>query len=404
MDPPVPSGRMRLPTPARAATAAGLMLAASVLLLAADLAVVQVAGDEADVVPFFVQTENATATGMRITNAGAHDTIRAFEMFGSSACGYAYGDPVHYPGNATTGEHGVIIIGSNLTAGIVTFYVVESVDTIKVLRGESVDTYVTSRRQGADYGIEVTPSNQSTAVSGMARTVVVHVDCEGGHVVALERLHGGNSRFAPDFTSGGLWQPPYDWYLDLPLNQGVDFLYVARADEQPDNETYLLLAQDLRRAGQFWTYAMQDATVFDGDGVLPDRLLRVAASLTLAGAVLFLALGLRAPAASVSPPPTDAAFALVAAGESHLRRLRQAWALVGALLVPILAAATYIVFAVAPFTAPTAGWDEWVGAVVVVLDAAAVALWAFAYLRAQRDLAAWQRSSKRMDDTDLDAL
>ena len=432
LDPSAPSGRMRLPSPARAATAAGILLATSVLLLAGDLTIVQMAGDEAEVVPFFLQTENFTVAGMRVTNAGSHDNIRAYEMFATGACGYAYRSPIvlsidtadNATSTASPGRANVTMrSGDGVTwrlpesfdyddyrvTGNVTFYVVESMHTPDLLRGLDVSTYEQSRREGIlpELTIELvnatenaTPSTTSTTTGGLhiQRIVRIHVNCQEDGTVLIERgpHPGTNVRFA--FSSS---EP---WLSDLPVHQGVDFLYVAQANEQPDNETYALLADSLQRGSESWIYSMRVATVFDDEGILPDRILRVGVIVTLAGAVALLALALRRPDAPLPPAPTDAALAVAAAGESHLLRLRRTWGLVGALLIPLLAAATYVVFAIVPFTAPTPAWNTSIAGFVLVLDAAVLALWALALLRAHRDLTAWRRVWTRLDAVDLDGL
>lgn len=403
---------MRLPTPARAATAAGILLATSVLLLAGDIAVVQIAGDEANVYPFFVQDANFTVAGMRITNAGGHDTVRAYEMFASSACGYAYPTQVRLvsvDGNGTWQTPA----GWNVTlrrtspgdtlswrdstrvTGNVTFVVVESLLTPDFLRGKDVATYVAHERAGRAPDLVVTTGNST---GNVVRYVQVHVNCQRDGTVVIERgAHPGTSiRYA--------YSSSEPWLAQLPRVQGLDFLYIARASEQPDNETYAVLAENLQRGGEFWTYSMREATVFDDAGIVPDRILRVGIAATLAGAVACLALALRREPVPLPPTPTDAAFAVAAAGQSHLLRLRQTWGLVGALLVPLLGAATYVLFAVVPFTAPTPMWDQTIGAIVLVLDAAVLVLWGLAWLRAHRDLVAWRNAWTRMDNVDLDAL
>lgn len=424
MDPTRPSRRMRLPIPARAATAAGILLATSVLLLAGDLTVVQMAGDEAHAVPFYVQTENFTVAGMRITNAGGGDLIQAYEMFGYAACGYTYRSPSlvpYVPGNNSTrlffqDSNGTAWTYGNVTdpfvrtavAGNVTFYVVESVNTPALLRGEDAATYRASHREAAPPEIHIVDINgtedgtdsdaqEDSVVVRRAVTIRVSVGCQTNGQITIERgPHPGvNVRYA--FSSS---EP---WLDDLPVHQGVDFLYVLRADEQPDNETYAALAESLRSGSEFWIYSMQHATVFDDEAIVPDRILRVGIVVTLVGALAFLALALRRSDRPLPPGPTDAAFALAAAGESHLLRLRRTWGLVGALLVPMLAAATYLLFNL-DYAPPSTDWYDGIGIAVLVLDAAVLALWGLALLRAHKDLTAWRAAWTRMEAVDLDAL
>lgn len=379
---------MRLPPPARSAALAGALLAAAALLLGADLLVVRASGHEAQFIPFTVHKDNATAVGMRITNAERHDLVSVQEMFSHAACGQA----VPYPRAGEPFPRPVI--------GTVTFAVLESKDTPGFLRGDPVPVYHIEVRTAPDpanltFDEGQTPAVliQSNATAIRHRIVIV---CTAVEPIEVRREREGG--YVP--VAYNVSEP---WRFDLPFAQGVDFVYVVRAEDQRDNETYELLAQDLQRGGESWYFWMQFGTVVDETGIVPDRILRIAMLTTLAGAFAFLGISLRRPAPTPVATHTDAALAVAAAGEQHLLRLHRTWTLVGALLVPLLAAATYSLWT-ARFTPPTRDWHETILWSALALDAALVLLWALTWRRVRADLAAWRKAWTRLDRTSLDDL
>lgn len=433
-----PWGDMRIPSPQKARTLAGALLAAAVLVLAADLLVVQVAGDNATTHPFLVETENSTAVGVRITNAGAGDAITAYEMLGAGACGSAYlpatRPPVILHNNTLpangTADGSRTVLRSNMAtgdghvnwtftlnrpigiAGNVTFYVVESAHTADLLRGLEVPTYVEDRRNpGSALTLTTTnvtdPANEtdladSTDWTGSShRIVIIRTYCNmSGGVLHIERVSsippGEGDRDGLHSTDPMLYQ--------LPEDGGVDFLYVVDRRDN-DNETYALLVAEMQRNAEVWSYIMREATVYDDAGVLPDSLLRGATALLVVAALGLLALSARKRAVTLAPTGTEAAMGLAAVGEAHLRRLRNTWALVGAMLVPLLAAASLVVwwFVEASAGRPSSWWWQILG-LVALMDLAVLALWALQLRRIQSDLHAWRRAWEPLDRTDLDVL
>lgn len=401
---------MQLPPPRRAATSAGILLAVAVLLLAGDLAVLEATSAPADVLPFVVQTGNVTAVGMRITNAGGHDLVTGYEMFATAACGYTYRSPIflrnatantmanttaNATGNTTanatddaSAQPSTIDYTKSWVPGNVTFYVVESLLTPDIIRGIDVPAYVQKERF-------IAPPHLEPVEGDGTRIVRIEVNCYGDGRVDIQRgPHPGTStRFA--FSSD---EP---WLALMPVPQGIDFLYVVRA-EGHDNETFALLGDNLLRGSQWWTYTMRHASVQDEQGILPDRVLRGGFVGTLAVACLLLGLALRRGTGSEPAPSAEAAYAVAAAGERHLLRLRQAWGVVGALLVPSLAAVTYLVWTA--YTLPWGRWSWQTFLAVVVLDLAVLALWAVTFRRVHQDLVAWRDAWTRLDRTTLDDL
>lgn len=384
---------MRLPSPARAATTAGILIVFAVLLFAADLAVVRTSGDEARFLPFTVQTDNATVVGMRVLNAGSHDLISAFEMFSSAACGQGQRDVIRI------GEDGSWSQSDAWVGGNVTFAILESRDTPDLVRGRSVPTYVEDDRQGPDP--EKPPTVEETPIrygmNGTALPTFTILVCSQFEPLTVQRGERASPsmRFAFNSTE--------PWLADLPVAQGVDLVYVVRSGEQADNDTYEVLASDLQRGRQFWTYFMGMSTVHDDAGVMPERALRVGTAMTAGLSAVFLALGFRKTPGGPPAWGMDAAIAVAAAGEVHLRRLRRTWGLVGLLLIPLLAAATYTLFQT-EVTPPGEDWERTAHAIVLALDVAVLVLWALALLGAQRDLVAWRKAWTRFGAMDLDAL
>jgi hypothetical protein len=405
---------MDLPDPQRARTAAGILFAVCILLFAGDVAIVKMAAADATVIPFTAFADNATAVGMRITNADQGDTIQAFQAIATAACGYVYrpillaGESIDDLRNMTPEEVDQRVRDSQTpVTGNVTFYVLESVHTPDLLRGEDVPTYLATPRSFDDAPISrvfdqasASPTPTSAPDDG---SVIVHravyqtilAECFRVGGLDIDRTDDPGTRTIYALSSS---EP---WVALLPTAQGVDFVYVVR-NEDNDNETFALVQDSLIRSIPLWTQRMEQASVFDQQAKTPELVLRISFAATFTAALVLLGLSLRAAQQTAAPTSTDAAFAVAWAGEGHLVNLRNALCLVGALLVPVLGGATYLAWTMhAP---PWAAWNQQVLVAVHLLDLAVVALWALTLRRVHRDLVAWRQAWTRLHGTTLDDL